>query len=209
MNALRRVRHINKVHVAERYARHWHVGHRLELRKAVRRNRRKGNSPDPGDTRSIQQVGWKNPGEPREREFACWDRFNSVMGMKIVDPGFDAWKGSEQSVQQFNHFVHPRASGRQPSAKKGGDARASPPSNAGSEDPRLHCRVSEQVPPQHPETKLLRPFVPFDPLIYSTSSLVKASSGSTKYSISRSSSSSSGDGGGGGGGSSAGIRTFR
>ena len=44
---------------------------------------------------------------------------------------------------------------------------------------------------------------------YSISSLVNASSGSTKYSISRSSSSSSGDGGGGGGGSSAGIRTFR
>ena len=39
--------------------------------------------------------------------------------------------------------------------------------------------------------------------------LVNASSGSTKYSISRSSSSSSGDGGGGGGGSSAGMRTLR
>ena len=44
---------------------------------------------------------------------------------------------------------------------------------------------------------------------YSISSLVNASSGSTKYSISRSSSSSSGVGGGGGGGSSAGIRTCR
>lgn len=43
---------------------------------------------------------------------------------------------------------------------------------------------------------------------YSISSLVKASSGSTKYSISRSSSSSSGVGGGGGG-SSGGIRTCR
>ena len=44
---------------------------------------------------------------------------------------------------------------------------------------------------------------------YSMSSLVNASSGSTKYSISRSSSNSSGVGGGGGGGSSAGIRTCR
>ena len=44
---------------------------------------------------------------------------------------------------------------------------------------------------------------------YSPSSRVNASSGSTKYSISRSSSSSSGVGGGGGGGSSAGIRTCR
>jgi hypothetical protein len=42
-----------------------------------------------------------------------------------------------------------------------------------------------------------------------TSSLPKASSGSTRYSISRSSSSSSGDGGGGGGGSSCGMRTCR
>ena len=50
---------------------------------------------------------------------------------------------------------------------------------------------------------------PSCPSSYSISSRVKASSGSTKYSISRSSSSSSGDGGGGGGGSSAGIRTFR
>src|SRR5262249_1272381 len=38
---------------------------------------------------------------------------------------------------------------------------------------------------------------------------VKAASGPTKYSISRSSSSSSGVGGGGGGGSSAGMRTWR
>src|SRR3954451_2019196 len=44
-----------------------------------------------------------------------------------------------------------------------------------------------------------------DPLIYSTSSLVKASSGSTKYSISRSTSSSSGDFFRFGGGSSAGM----
>src|SRR3954452_14799010 len=64
------------------------------------------------------------------------------------------------------------------------------PHDAGSEDPAYTVSGS-------------------DPLIYSTSSLVKASSGSTKYSISRSSSSSSGDGGGGGGGSSAGMRTFR
>ena len=42
-----------------------------------------------------------------------------------------------------------------------------------------------------------------------STSLVNASSGSTKYSISRSSSSSSGVGGGGGGGSSAGILTWR
>jgi hypothetical protein len=44
---------------------------------------------------------------------------------------------------------------------------------------------------------------------YSISSRVNASSGSTKYSISRSSSNSSGVGGGGGGGSSAGMRTWR
>jgi hypothetical protein len=49
-----------------------------------------------------------------------------------------------------------------------------------------------------------------EPRLYSISSRpVNASSGSTKYSISRSSSSSSGVGGGGGGGSSAGIRTCR
>jgi hypothetical protein len=48
-----------------------------------------------------------------------------------------------------------------------------------------------------------------DQPIYSISSLVNASSGSTKYSISRSSSSSSGVGGGGGGGSSTGMRTCR
>jgi hypothetical protein len=44
---------------------------------------------------------------------------------------------------------------------------------------------------------------------HSISSLVNASSGSTKYSISRSSSSSSGVGGGGGGGSSGGMCTCR
>ncbi len=50
---------------------------------------------------------------------------------------------------------------------------------------------------------------PRDPRFYSISSRVNASSGSTKYSISRSSSSSSGVGGGGGGGSSGGMCTCR
>ena len=73
--------------------------------------------------------------------------------------------------------------------RKGGDAEAPPPS-----------RVPNSDSSRKPEAGSRR---------YSTSSRVNASSGSTKYSISRSSSSSSGDGGGGGGGSSAGIRTCR
>ena len=76
---------------------------------------------------------------------------------------------------------------------------------AGSQDPahisRLVRRAASRIPDNGTRHAKKR---------YSISSRpVNASSGSTKYSISRSSSSSSGVGGGGGGGSSAGIRTCR
>src|SRR5262249_17482590 len=86
---------------------------------------------------------------------------------------------------------------------KGGGARAPPPPrNRRIVRPALHIRNRISVIGYRPSATGQRSR-------YSISSRVKASSGSTKYSISRSSSSSSGDGGGGGGGSSAGIRTFR
>src|SRR6186997_2719571 len=70
----------------------------------------------------------------------------------------------------------------------------SPKRKAGFKDPALRhsihrLRESARYRTARPRTRG-----------YSISSLVKASSGSTKYSISRSSSSSSGVGGGGGGG---------
>jgi hypothetical protein len=75
---------------------------------------------------------------------------------------------------------------------------------AGSKDPALQHSI-EPLAARPAFARLI--LARFGAAGYSISSRVKASSGSTKYSISRSSSSSSGVGGGGGGGSSAGIRT--